>query len=147
MPGDAAEDALFRLVLTIPKLEYGATEAIEPVARLFYRGPDASIKIYHGAPPLPWSIEEIGGTRKMEGIVEQLCESTELPAAAPLESPFAKSGALDPVAGFDVAWFKEPELRLPVGRWTISVSSEISIGDCGGEPHRLTAAVDITVRP
>jgi hypothetical protein len=134
-----AEDANFRLVLTTPRSTYTTNDAIEPVATVTFLGPNATETMFHAMYPIGFRIEEVGGVRNMGGGMDQPCISTELAKGASDVVPFGKAGSPDdPKAGFDIAWYQDPVLRLPVGTWRIIAHLDIQLGKCGGEPHQLT---------
>ena len=60
---------------------------------------------------------------------------------------FAKSGEIseDPRTGFDLAWFRQPQLRLPAGHWSIIATFDGYLGACGGERHQVSPAVEVEV--
>jgi hypothetical protein len=134
-----AEDANFRLVLTTPRSTYTTNDAIEPVATVTYLGPNATETMFHAMYPVGFRIEEVGGVRNMGGGMDQPCKSTELAKGGSDALPFGKAGSPDePTAGFDIDWYQDPVLRLPVGTWRIIAYLDIQLDKCGGEPHQLT---------
>jgi hypothetical protein len=128
-----AEDGMFRLDLTTPRDTYQPGYAIAPVARVTYLGPDAAIAVNHSHSQLGFQIEEVGGTRRMEGGSRLSCETTNLVKGQPLDVPFGKSGSPtnDPGSGFDQAWYEDPTLTLPIGTWRITVNMDFAVGECG----------------
>lgn len=152
-PGPAAngaiaatvDDGAFRLSLSTPRERYGPTDAIEPVATVTYLGPDAAITVRHAHSQLVFQIEELGGIRGMGGGSRFSCESTTLAKDEPLVIPFGKSGFPDdPTKGFDLAWYQDPTLTLPVGTWRITVNLEFGASDCRID-HSLRASNVIRV--
>lgn len=142
-----AEDASFRLTLTTPRATYSSEDVIEPVASVTYLGPQATETMFHAAYPIGFQIEEVGGERLMGGGMDQPCLRTELAKGEAAVIPFGKAGSPDdPRQGFDRAWYEDPVLRLPAGRWRIIAYFDASLGDCGGEPHQLTVENTILVR-
>jgi hypothetical protein len=142
-----AEDARFRLELTTPRAEYGPDDAIEPVASVTYLGPQATETMFHGASPIGFRIEEVGGERLMGGGMDMPCLRTELAKSGSAVVPFGKAGSPDdPKQGFDRAWYEDPVLRLPEGTWRVIAYFDVSLGDCGGESHQLTVENVIVVR-
>jgi hypothetical protein len=134
-----AEDSNFRLVLTTPRSTYTTNDAIEPVATVTYLGPNATETMFHAMYPVGFQIEEVGGVRNMGGGMEQPCKSTELARGGSDALPFGKAGSPDdPTAGFDIDWYQDPVLRLPIGTWRIIAHLDIQLGKCGGDPHQLT---------
>jgi hypothetical protein len=141
-----AEDGTFRLELTTPHAIYGPGGAITPVGRVTYLGPDGTITVQHSHSQLVFQVDEVGGKRQMEGGSRDSCESTSLVQGVPLDVPFAKSGSPDdPAKGFDLAWYTDPTLTLPVGTWRITVNMEFRVGGCGGTGHELRVSNVIRV--
>lgn len=142
-------DARFELQLQAPSTTYGVTDVIEPVALVTYVGPAPNEVVYHASSMVGFRIAEIEGGRSMDGGMDMPCLRTRMSAGETLQFPFAKAGVVadDPAEGFDEAWYREPELRLPPGRWRITAYFSASLGDCGGEPHAFETAIEITVNP
>ena len=60
-----------------------------------------------------------------------------------------KSGGFsadDPDAAFYRAFFSEPLVRLPAGRWEIAAVASFVVGDRRPE-HSLRASITVTVEP
>ena len=143
----AAEDGMFRLELTTPRAMYERGYAIEPVARVTYLGPESAITVNHSHSQLGFQVEEVNGTRRMEGGSRLSCESTNLVKGEPLDVPFSKSGSPtdDPTQGFDQAWYRDPTLTLPIGTWRITVNLRFSVGGCGNGDHVLRVSNTVRV--
>jgi hypothetical protein len=141
-----ADDGVFRLEIAIPQVDDATTDAIRPSARLSYIGPRDAIVYGHASPAVYFTIQQLDGAAQMGGGADDLCELTTLPRNEPAIVPFTKAGQIG--LGFDLAWFRDPVLRLPAGTWRIGVSFEGTIPACdiGSETHRLTAFQDIVVR-
>jgi hypothetical protein len=152
MPSDGpvtgrTDDGIFRLELTTPSGIYGPTDAITPVARLTYVGPDPAVTFGHSDPAVFFTIEEVDGRgRQMTGGANDVCLSTTIRRDVPSTIPFHKSGQTD--LGFDLAWFQDPVLRLPAGTWRIRVRLEAYVPECGADSdvHQPIAKNVITVR-
>ena len=139
------DDGAFRLSLSTPRERYGPTDAIEPVATVMYLGPDAAITVRHTHSQLVFQIEEVSGIRGMGGASRSSCESTTLVKDEPLVVPFVKSGSPDdPTKGFDLAWYQDPTLTLPVGTWRITVNLDFGVIGCGTD-HALRVSNVIRV--
>ncbi|HEY3162809.1 MAG TPA: hypothetical protein VGJ71_00540, partial [Candidatus Limnocylindrales bacterium] len=132
-------DGTLRLTLTTPHGIYGPNDAIEPVATVAYLGPNAETTIYTGDPTVLFTIEELGGGRRMDPFQNLPCKHTLVDQAAPLTFSFMKSGPFG--TSFDRAWYQDPVLRLPVGTWRIQARLDADTTDgtdtCGGIPHDL----------
>ncbi len=144
---DHVSDGLFELTATIPAAQATTTTALLPNATFSYVGPDPTIEIGHGAPLVSWSIHEIGGGRTMSGGVDTVCQSSVLTKGVEAEQPFLKGGQIDdnPLTGFDITWFQQPQLKLPAGRWALTATMDLYVGGCGAEHHTLTATVEVEV--
>jgi hypothetical protein len=141
---DQADDGTFRLELSAPHGTYGPDDPIEPAATITYLGPDATTIASHAASPVGFRIEEIGGDRGMGGGMDQPCLSTPLTRGVPLAVPFVKAGTPDR-GGFDIPWYQDPVLRLPVGTWRIVADLDVFLGGCGGSRHQVSVAIVVTV--
>ncbi len=136
-----AEDGMFRLELTTPHGTYGLGDAIGPVARVTFLGPDAAVTVQHTHSQLVFQIHEVDGVRAMEGGSRFSCESTNIVKGEPLVVPFGKSGSPDdPALGFDLAWYEDPVLTLPVGTWRITATMDFHVGGCGAGSHLLSVS-------
>lgn len=150
-PGDpvgaTAEDANFQLALTTPRATYSPEDVIEPVASVTYLGPRATETLSHAAYPIGFQIKEVGGERLMGGGMRGPCLQTELEKGEAAVLPFSKAGTPDnPKGGFDLAWYKDPILRLPEGTWQIIAYLDVYVGVCGGEVERHQLTVENVVR-
>jgi hypothetical protein len=143
----ATDDGMFRLELATPRSTYGPGEAIEPVARVTYLGPDGAVSVGHSLHEMVFRIEEVDGARAMEGGDRLSCGSTNLVRDQALVVPFRKSGSPDdPAKGFDLAWYQDPVLDLPIGTWRITAQIDFRLGGCDGTAdHRLEVSNVITV--
>lgn len=142
-------DAKFTITLAVPASQVTPATAIMPVATFKYLGPEESATFLHGDPTVSWSIHEVDGRRAMNGSVDTICAQGTIPRDVELTQDFMKSGEIfdDPTIGFDVAWFRQPLLRLPAGRWDITATLDLFLGDCGGERHQLPVTVEVDVVP
>lgn len=77
------------------------------------------------------------------------CSPHILPAGEEAIVPFEKSGGFDPdnpADDFKEAYFSDPQLRLPPGRWRIDVTTDATIGPgCTGAPLELALELIVTV--
>lgn len=140
------EDKAFRFELFTPHAWFTSDQRIDPVARITYLGPAASVTISHAASPVLFTLREVGGTREMGGAMDQPCLRTTLRQGEPMEYAFTKSGTPNE-GGFDGAWYQDPVLRLPAGRWRITAMFDVFVGECGGERHQLSVENTIDVGP
>jgi hypothetical protein len=144
----ANRDARFELRVQSERSTFRSNDAIEPVAFVTYLGP-ADTVVFHAASMVGFRIQEIGGPRSMGGGMDLPCLQTPMASGQTLPFPFEKAGAVaeNPAEGFDAAWYQDPTLRLPPGRWQIIAYLDASLGDCGGEPHQFEANIELVVEP
>jgi hypothetical protein len=132
-----ASDAEFTLVITSPEGFWPAGEAINVQAELSYRGPLQEMAVAgSGSGVVGFSVDEVGGNRKMEAAWDDVCRHYAIRLGQPTTTPFRKSGgwtAEDPNAGFYQQFFSDPLFRLPPGSWRITAQASFRTGpDCGG---------------
>ena len=142
-----SSDELFVLVVRSPADRHPAGQPIDVFAELLYQGPRNGETIYHASSPIGWQIVQLDGPAVMGGGMDMPCLSTDLTTGIPTRYPFQKAGAVEDRPPFDRAWFEEDALRLPAGRWRVTATTSVSIGDCGGEMHQLEASIDLLVGP
>jgi hypothetical protein len=103
-----------------------------------------------GSGPIVFGMEQLDGPLDMGPLMTSDCAEHRLVRGVAAGRPFVKSGGFDqgnPNAAFWKAYFADPVLRLPAGRWRIAASIELAIGDCAEPWHRLEAAAEFEVRP
>ena len=144
--GEASDDQ-FRLVVRSPATRYVPGQPIEVFAELVYEGPKNTETIFHAASPIGWQIVQLDGPARMDGAMADPCVTTELRKDEPGRYPFQKGGVVEAGSPFDEAWFSDPSLRLPPGRWRFIATLNAYLGDCGGESHTLATSVDLVVLP
>jgi hypothetical protein len=144
--GEVSDDA-FLLVVRSPATRYAAGQPIDVFAELVYQGPKNAETIYHAASPIGWQLVQLDGRARMGGAMAMPCIQTELQNGVVTRYPFEKGGAVEDGSPFDEAWFAEPTVRLPAGRWRIMATLMVSLGDCGGESHTLGTSIDLIVQP
>jgi hypothetical protein len=100
----------------------------------------------HASPAVFFTIEQLDGDAQMTGGADDVCNVDTVGRDEPVEIPFGKSGQIG--LGFDVAWFRDPVLRLPAGTWRISAHFEGSVPACesGGDYHELQDSGVVVVR-
>jgi hypothetical protein len=150
-PVDAARNDSFALEIATPRDHYASTEAIAIDTTITYLGPRDQIVASSEFPALvTFGLEQIGGDLDMPGgSSDTMCETLAVTAREPLAVRFGKSGAYsdsDPMAGFWDAYFTDPQLHLPPGRWRVSASLRAwTTPDCSGRLESLDAAVTFVV--
>jgi hypothetical protein len=144
--GEASDEA-FLLVVRSPATRYASGQPTEVFAELVYQGPRNAETVYHAASPIGWQIVQLDGPARMDGAMAMPCIETEMRNGVVTRYPFQKGGSIEEGSPFDEAWFGEPSLRLPAGRWRITATLMVSLGDCGGEGHTLETSIDLVVQP
>lgn len=152
----SATDAMgdFRLDLVVEQDRYRAGQPIQANATLTYLGTDPSVTLWgSGTGILGIGARQLDGPIDPGGASTTDCVAYELTPDEPMRAEAGKSGGFsadDPLAAFYEAYFADPLLRLPPGRWEISAWASFTAGgdDCGaGNSVALTAPVEITVEP
>lgn len=154
MPGASSAvardvDGSFELVLRVGATRYPANAPIDASAALWYQGQEAAIDLVgSGSGLISFSAKQLDGRFEFGGAQTADCRPYRLDRGRPLEVPYKKSGgwsADDPDAAFYIAFFNDPKLRLPRGRWQISATAGFTVDECGGVGHALDAQVTIVV--
>jgi hypothetical protein len=143
-------DGRFRLDFALPKRTFTEGEAIEGTATLSILGPGVGNIGASGGGPIGFGIAEARGRRMMGPASQADCQAFQIANGAPITSVIVKSGgwsAEDQDAVFYEAFFRDPELHLPVGSWIITAFASFSEGDCSANPHALSAPIRIEVVP
>lgn len=120
---------LFELNLYSDKQTYKTTDKIKIWATLKYIGSDNQIKIWHSNPYISFSITD-GKNFKTGDIFDDLLASTILVKDKLYKFDYAKSGgysADDPNADYWEKFYKEKDLYLPKGEYTVSVGGAFSL--------------------
>jgi hypothetical protein len=143
-------DGRYRLDFALPKRTYTAREPIEGVATLSVLGPGAGRIGASGGGPIGFAIAEVGGRREMGFASTADCQPFEIGDGSPITSEIVKSGgwsADDPDAAFYEAFFRDPDVRLPLGTWDVAALASFGEGDCSPNPRDLSARIRIEVVP
>lgn len=125
------EDDKFKLQLFINGTEFKSTDKIDIYATLEYIGDKDEIRIWHGEPYFNFTITDhkdfnTGGTTL------SVLKSTVLKKGEEYKFPYGKNGAFngdDPDAEFWEAFYKEKDLYLPKGEYTISGYCDFSFSE------------------
>ncbi len=149
---DANED--FRLELTVEQDRYRAGQPILADAVLTYLGPESSVTLRgSGTGVVAIGLKQLDGPVDPGRAFPTDCRPDEMTPGEPMHVQFSKSGSFDgddPLADFYRAYFDDPLLRLPPGRWQLTAFTAFELGgtDCGeGESVSLSAPIEITVEP
>jgi hypothetical protein len=131
------------LALASTRREWTEDESIEVVATLTYTGDLPQLDLRGGGGPVVFGLRQIaGGDAAMGGGQDLPCIQYPIGPDQPLVWPFAKAGAVE-APPFDMAFFQDPELHLPPGRWEVSVQLDYGIGACAG--LSMQTAIEIEV--
>jgi hypothetical protein len=144
-----AHDAEYRLVISSSQAVWGAGDAIQVAAQLSYTGPERDIASSAGG-VIGFSVDEVGGSRKMEGIRDAACASWSIGRGLPITAAYQQSGAINPGEqneAFYTEFFEDPLFHLPSGHWKITAFAQFRTGPgCrGGREVDLRASLVITV--
>lgn len=150
-PAAEAQDGEFVLRIAAPRTIWAAGEPIEVTATLSYEGPLAVTSIGGaGAGPIAFSVVELNGTRRLDGIMTADCAPHEIGRQAPIVREYVKSGAINPGdlnEAFYRTFLDDPEFRLPSGRWqVIAWAAFQSHAGCEGRSLDLRASLILMVK-
>ena len=144
----------FRLELRVSQERYRAGQPIVADATLSYLGDVETVRLFgSGTGILGTTVRQLDGPIDPGGASTTDCVAYEIGPGAPIRTSFGKSGGFDaddPLAEFYEAYFRDPLLRLPPGRWEVSAWAGFTVGgdDCGAGPSvALSATVEIVVEP
>jgi hypothetical protein len=144
----------FRLGLVVEQDRYRAGQPILADATLTWLGPAPSVRVFGSGSGIVFT-----GVRQLDGPVDpgmgatSDCVPYDIVADDPLVHAFGKSGGFggdDPLAAWYEAYFRDPLLRLPPGRWEVWARASGTVGgeDCGDGPGLgLSVRVEIVVEP
>lgn len=148
-----ATEADFRLELTVEQDRYRAGQPILADATLTYLG-DGPVRLWgSGSALVGTTVRQLDGPIDPGMAFTTDCVAYEIDPDAPMHVEFGKSGGFDtdePLADFYEAYFRDPLLRLPPGRWELVASASFTVGgdDCGAGPGvSVRATVEIVVEP
>jgi hypothetical protein len=140
-----ASNETFRMLVVGSGSRFAPGQPIDVFAEVHYVGPKAEETVYNTGTWVLWTIRQLDGEASMDGGMNLPCLQTPIRPGQPHREDFVKSGQVMDAGPFDRAWFEEPMLTLPIGRWRVSAALYVSTGDCGGESHDLAASIDLTV--
>jgi hypothetical protein len=144
-----ANDAEYKLVISSSQAVWDVDEAIQVAAQLSYSGPEREIASSAGG-VISFSVEEVGGSRKMEAIRDAACASWSIGRGLPITAAYQKSGGInpgEPNEAFYGEFFEDPLFHLPSGEWKITAFAQFKTGPgCrGGRDVDLRASLVIPV--
>jgi hypothetical protein len=135
------------LTLSSPKSVWTTEEAIEIVATLRYVGDQDQLDLRGGGGPIQFSLWQLeGGDAVLGGGQSEPCRQYPVGPHSPLVFPFAKFGVVDDEPPFDRAFFDEPRLLLPPGRWEARAWLQYGIGECDDLNLEVTIEIDVVER-
>lgn len=148
--GPVSRSGDLQLTLTTDATEYIAGQRITAAAHLEYLGDlDHVTRASLGAgSPISFILRQLDGSIETSGGQMLHCGPFELRRGESLVEPFWKGGFIGggPDDAFYAAFFADPLLRLPPGRWEIAASARMW-PDCNQvDEITLEAATQITVR-
>ncbi len=152
--GIRAENQGFLLQVSLPSQAFASADAIPVTTTLTWTGPAARASIWgSGSGPVEFLITEVGGGRRsMGGAMTADCRPSSYPRGVPVDVPLVKSGGYsgdDPNAAFYQAWYADPVLRLPAGRWQLRVTAIGFLAPCAAGAPELdlaTAPIELLIR-
>ena len=137
-----SSDSEFVMSIDLPKGIWHATETITAEVRLKRSDGDATQIGASGAGPFAFSIEEVGGSRRVRGIWNLDCSL----ATVPLTMGLLKSGPLD--SDFARDFLTAAGYSLPIGVWRIKAMASFNDkAGCQGTTRDLQATVELQVIP
>ena len=142
-----SHDAEYRLVISSSQAVWGEDEAIQIAAQLSYSGPQREIS-GSGSGVIGFSVEEVGGSRKMQGIRDAACTSYSISRGQPITTAYQKSGAIDPGEpneAFYRQFFADPLFHLPSGEWKITAFAQFTTGPGCGEGREVDLRASLVI--
>ncbi|MFC4600774.1 hypothetical protein [Cohnella hongkongensis] len=144
----ANEDEQFRLVLHIDKLEFRSDEKILLHSTLEYIGTEQEMTIWHGLPYINYVITN-GKDFRAGGVASTILTSTTLKKGEVYTFPYIKNGAFAeeaPDADFWREFYKEKDLYLAPGKYTVTVYCAFSLtDDVVNSKYHNQVEIEITV--
>jgi len=119
----------FELTIYSDKEIYKTTDKIQIWATLVYSGNEETVTIWHGLPSIGFSVSD-GKDFHTESITLTVLTSTTLGKGVVYSFPFEKTGVYDnnaPNANFWKKYYSNPDLVLPAGEYTITVTGGFSL--------------------
>ena len=142
-------DAGFVLSMRIGSGVVDAGAPIDIAATLMWEGANPSAAIWgSGSGPVSFGLEEVDGDIVLGGAMTGDCSQDEFARLVPVPVPFQKSGgwsADDPNAAFYRAFFADPVLRLPAGRWRVTASASGYLVPCEMNAPMLSISLESVI--
>lgn len=148
---EATEDD-FRLELAVDQDRYRAGQPILAEVTLTHLGGEPVLISGSGHSLIGTTVRQLDGPIYPGMAFTTDCVAYDIGPGAPMRSAFGKSGSFDgdePLAEWYEAYFRDPLLRLPPGRWELVAATSFTVGDdCGsGREVSLRTTVEIVVEP
>jgi hypothetical protein len=126
----------FLLQLELPRTDWRTTETITGDATLSLVGISSLQYGSNGNGPIIFSIDEVGGSRKVDPVITADCRYRTMDAAEPLVAP---------IKTLQEWVLSDHEMQLPVGTWRITATALVNPnGMC---PDDMKASVEVRVTP
>ena len=140
----SARNGDFLFTLFSPRSTWTTEDAIEITATLSYDGAQPAVEIGGGGGPVVFSLLQLeGGDAVLGGGQDLPCLRYSLGPNSPLVWPFQKAGGINDEPPFDGAFFEDPQLRLPPGRWEVRAFLEYGVGDCSDLVLEVSIILDV----
>lgn len=144
-------DGPFRLTFDMPRTQWSAADPITATAALELVGVGGPTVSGSGSGLIGFEYLQVDGPHHVVPASTADCRPYRLEAGRPLSSALAKSGGFtdqDPDAAFLRAFFADPVVHLPAGRWQITAIAAFAEGaDCTGPSHSIRVPITIEVTP
>lgn len=135
---NSMEDGMFRLSLYLANKQLWANEPIDIYSTLEFIGDTDTVTIWHGNPYIIYTLYDDQGVCYTNAIIQTVLESTTITKGDLMTFNFQKSGGWstdDPNAEYWEAFYSDPELKLPKGKYTLSVGCAFGLSEEGQDYH------------
>ena len=122
---------------------------IDVTTSLMWTGPKPAATIWgSGSGPVSFGLEEVDGDIVIGGIQTLDCAPHDYAHLVPVATPYSKSGGFteeDPNADFYKAYFADPVLRLPAGKWKVTASAGGYLAPCEMDAPTVGINLEATI--
>ncbi|MEW9673897.1 hypothetical protein [Ammoniphilus sp. 3BR4] len=143
------QDGDFKVTLYADNAVYHKDKKINVWANLLYNGKKESITVWHSKPLLAFSIKDDNGLfKKHKFFFDAIGMSTNIKKGIAYNQNYVKKGGWngsDPNADFYDKFYSEPNLYLPVGKYTIAIGAFFEIKGNPEEKFEIIAELPIQV--
>ena len=147
-----AQGGGFVLAMTLPTNHFVIGDAIDVRTTMTWSGPAQNVVLRaSGSGPVAFIFQELTGRRRiLGGAMTADCAQHPFAQGVATPIPLRKSGgwsADDPDAPFYEAFYRDPQLHLPAGRWRVMAEVDGYLADCSDNAPRvkLRATLEIGV--